>query len=103
MICDRVAIVVDGKVRAVGAVSELVSAEATSYEATFVGAVPADLETPVLANHVASGESWVQVTAEHRDDLMVELGERGARVVSLNPVRTTLEDLLMRHYEETGS
>ncbi len=103
MICDRVAIVVDGKVRAVGAVSELVSAEATSYEATFVGAVPSDLETPVLADHVASGESWVRVATEHRDDLMVELGERGARVVSLNPVRTALEDLLMRHYEETGS
>jgi ABC-2 type transport system ATP-binding protein len=103
MICDRVAIVVDGRVRAVGAVSELVSAEATSYEATFVGAVPADLETPVLADHVASGESWVRVAAEHRDDLMVELGERGARVVSLNPVRTALEDLLMRYYEEIGS
>ena len=103
MICDRVAIVVDGRVRAVGAVSELVSAEASSYEATFVGAVPSELETPVLAHHVASGESWVQVAADHRDDLMIELGQRGARVVSLNPVQLTLEDLLMRHYEETGT
>jgi ABC-2 type transport system ATP-binding protein len=103
MICDRVAIVVDGKVRAVGAVSELVSAEATSYEATFVGAIPTDLDTPVLAAHVASGESWIKMAAEDRDDLIRELGELGATVVSLNPVGTTLEDLLMRHYEETGS
>ena len=43
MICDRVAMIVDGTVRAIGAVSELVSAEAASYEATFVGAVPSDL------------------------------------------------------------
>jgi ABC-2 type transport system ATP-binding protein len=103
MICDRVAIIVGGTVRAIGAVSELVSAEAVSYEATFVGAVPSELQTPVEAHHVASGASWVRVAAENRDGLMLELNERGAHVVSLNPVRSTLEDLLMRHYEETGS
>jgi len=103
MICDRVAIVVDGTVRAIGAVSELVSDEAKGYEATFVGAVPSDLETPLEAHHVASGASWVRVTTENRDRLIQELGDRGAKVVSLEPVRATLEDLLMRHYEESGS
>jgi ABC-2 type transport system ATP-binding protein len=103
MICDRVAIIIGGEVRAIGAVSELVSEEASSYEATFVGAVPSDLETPLQANHVGSGASWVRVATEDRDGLIQELGGRGARIVSLNPVRTTLEDLLMRHYEGTGS
>jgi ABC-2 type transport system ATP-binding protein len=103
MICDRVAIIVDGTVRAIGAVSELVSAEAASYEATFVGAVPSDLTSPLEAHHVASGVSWVRVAAEHRGELISELGSCGAQMVSLNPVRTTLEDLLMRHYEGTGS
>jgi ABC-2 type transport system ATP-binding protein len=103
MICDRVAIIVDGTVRAIGAVSELVSTEAASYEATFVGAVPSDLQTPLEAHHVASGVSWVRVTAENRNDLVNELGKRQAQVVSLNPIRSTLEDLLMRHSEETGS
>jgi ABC-2 type transport system ATP-binding protein len=100
MICDRVAIIVGGRARAIGTVAELVSEEATSYEATFVGAVPADLETPLLAHHVASGASWVRVTTAHRDTLIRELGDHGARVVSLNPVRTTLEDLLMKHSED---
>jgi ABC-2 type transport system ATP-binding protein len=103
MICDRVAIIVDGRVRAIGAVSELVSDEATSYEATFVGAVPSDLQTPLEAHHVASGASWVRVTTENHDSLIQELGDRGAKVISLDPVRTTLEDLLMRHSEGTGS
>jgi len=103
MICDRVAIVVDGAVRAIGSVSELVSDEAKSFEATFVGAVPSDLQTPLEAHHVASGASWVRVTAEHHDSLIQELGDQGAKVISLDPVRTTLEDLLMSHYEETGS
>jgi ABC-2 type transport system ATP-binding protein len=99
MICDRVAIIVDGRVRATGAVSELVSDEAPSYEATFVDALPSDLETPLQAEYVASGASWVRVATEDRDGLIEELGERGARIVSINPVRTTLEDLLMRHFE----
>jgi ABC-2 type transport system ATP-binding protein len=103
MICDRVAIIVDGSVRAIGPVSELVAAEAASYEATFFGAVPSELQTPLTAHHVASGASWVRVATENREQLVLELGERGAHVVSLNPVRTTLEDLLMRHYEGTGS
>jgi hypothetical protein len=80
-----------------------VSDEAASYEATFVGAVPSDLRTPLEAHHVASGASWVRVTTENHDGLIQELGDRGAKIVSLDPVPTTLEDLLMRHYEETGS
>lgn len=103
MICDRVAIIVDGRVQAIGSVSELMSDEAKSYEATFIGAVPSDLQTPIEASHVASGASWVRVTAENRGRLIHELGDRGAQVESLDPVRTTLEDLLMRHFEEAGS
>jgi ABC-2 type transport system ATP-binding protein len=103
MICDRVAIIVDGTVRAIGAVSELVSDEAASFEATFVNGVPSDLQTPLQAHHVASGASWVRVVAADRDRLIQELAEKGARLVSLNPVRATLEDLLMRHYEGSGS
>lgn len=103
MICDRVAIIVAGRVQAIGTVSELIADEATGYEATFVGALPVDLRTPLEASHVASGASWVRVTTENRDHLIHELGNRGAQVVSLDPVRMTLEDLLMRHYEEAGS
>ena len=99
----RQAVAVHRLTVAIGAVSELVSEEATSYEATFVGAVPVDLRTPLEAHHVASGASWVRVAAENRDTLIEELNDRGAKVVSFAPVRTTLEDLLMRHYEGIGS
>jgi ABC-2 type transport system ATP-binding protein len=103
MICDRVAIIVDGRVRAIGTVSELISNEIMGYEATFVGALPVDLRTPLKSTHVASGAAWVRVATEDRDTLIRELGDRGAQIMSLEPVRTTLEDLLMRHYEEAGS
>jgi len=99
-LCDRVAIVVDGTVRAIGGVRDLLAREAERCEATFSGADPEDLRTPLLAQHAGSGEAWVMVSAEHRDVLIGELSKMGARLVSINPVRSTLEDLLMRHYEE---
>ena len=102
-LCDRVAIIVDGKVRAIGAVRDLVSRDAKEYEATFSGAKPDDLATPLLAQHAGSGESWVRFLAKDRETLVNELEAVGARLVSLNPVRTTLEDLVMSHYEGSGS
>jgi ABC-2 type transport system ATP-binding protein len=98
-LCDRVAIVVDGRVRAVGTVRDLVSREADRYEVTFAGASPEELSTRLLAHHVGSGEVWVRVSSEDRDALIRELADRGARLVSMNPVRATLEDLLMAHSE----
>ena len=98
-LCDRVAIVVDGRIRAVGSVRDLVSREADRYEVTFAGATPAELSTRMLAHHVGSGEAWVRVSSADRDALIRELAERGARLVSMNPVRATLEDLLMTHSE----
>ena len=103
MICDRVAIVVDGAVQSVGAVNDLLSHEAQGYEATFTGVAPDALATPLIAHHVGGGESWVRVATKHREDLVKELSGRGARLVSLNPVRASLEDLLMQHYERSGS
>ena len=98
-LCDRVAIVVDGRVRAVGTVRNLVSREADRYEVTFAGASPEELSTRLLAHHVGSGEAWVRVSSEDRDALIRELADRGAQLVSMNPMRATLEDLLMTHFE----
>jgi len=98
-LCDRVAIVVDGRVRAVGSVRNLVSREADRFEVTFAGASPEELSTRLLAHHVGSGEAWVRVSSEDREALIRELADRGARLVSMNPLRATLEDLLMTHSE----
>ena len=102
-LCDRVAIVVDGKVQAIGPVSELVNQEADIYEATISGILPDDLSTPLLRQHQGSGDPWVRVSLEHRNQLIEELSERGAHLIRLNPVGATLEDILMSHYEGAGS
>ena len=95
-ICDRVAVLVDGEVRAVGAVRDLLANESEEYEVTFVGATPTRLRTPVTTSQTGSDVSWARVRSEHRDDLVRELAEAGVRVVSLQPVRSSLEAFLLR-------
>jgi len=101
-ICDRVAIVVDGTVRAIGEVRELVAREADAYEVSFVGGGVTELQTPLLASHRGSDARWVRVAGEHRDELIRELAEAGAGLVALSPVRSTLEEFVLRHYERGG-
>jgi ABC-2 type transport system ATP-binding protein len=97
-ICDRVAIVVDGTVRAIGTVRELMAREVEAYELAFVGVDPERLTTQVLAFHAGRDASWVRVATEHRDELITELASSGARLVSLTPVRSSLEDFLLHHF-----
>ncbi len=102
-LCDRVAIVVDGTVRAVGSVSDLVPHETKIFEVTFSGMDLGRISTPLMSHHVRSDATWVRVTTENRDALIEELDRGGARLASLNPVRTNLEDLLMEHYSGSAS
>ncbi len=99
-ICDRIAIVAGGTVRATGSVRDLVAHEAESYEATFVGLDPHELGTRVQGARVGTDASWVRVEVADRDALIAELVARGARLVSLTPVRSSLEDFVVRHYRE---
>ncbi len=99
-ICDRVATVIDGSVRGVGAVRDLLAREVESYEVTFTGLDPEKVSIPVESAHMGSSAAWVRVPAGQRDAFIRELTEAGARLVSLTPVRSTLEDLLLEQYEE---
>jgi ABC-2 type transport system ATP-binding protein len=102
-LCDRVAVVVDGAVRTVGSVEELVSREAVGYEITFTGVPAARLETPLASAHERSDATRVRVAAADREALLGELARHGAQLVSLNPVRAGLEELLLGAFEGGAS
>ena len=102
-LCDRVAIVVDGTVRAVGSVSDLVPRQARSFEITFTGVDLDQFKTPVMAHHELSDATWVRVATENCEALIQELETNGGRLGSLNPVRINLEDLLIEHYSASVS
>ncbi len=99
-VCDRVATVIDGSVREIGAVRDLLAREVERYEVTFTGLDPRVITTPLVSAQMGSDAAWVRVDAGERDALISELARQSARLVSLTPVRSTLEDLLMRQYEE---
>ncbi len=99
-ICDRVAILIDGVIKAVGEVREIVTQEVDLYEITFTGIDPENLKTETVAGHLGSDRAWVRVAAGRRDALIEEVTAAGGKLFSLTPVRSTLEEFLMKHYEE---
>jgi hypothetical protein len=76
--------------------------EVEAYEVTFSGLDADRLETPVLSRHNGSDASWARVAGVHRDDVIQELAAAGARLVSLAPVGSTLEEFLLHHYQKGG-
>ena len=88
-ICDRVAILVEGKLRAVGEVRDLLAQEADAYELTFVGALTGPPRTPRWPPASGSDAWWVRVSSESATGLIRELADAGRPLVSLSPVRST--------------
>jgi ABC-2 type transport system ATP-binding protein len=102
-LCSRVAVVAGGRLAAVGQLADLVAFEVRGWEL-----VVADLSAAAL-EHARRGRQVVRATplGEGRyslelplsvgpDQVLTSLTERGARLVSLNPIRETLEDFFVR-------
>jgi ABC-2 type transport system ATP-binding protein len=94
-LCDRIALVAEGRLQATGRVRDLLAQEAERYEATFSGLEPATLRTPVDEIRVGDEAVWVRVSASHRSRLILELAERGAPLLSLTPLRSSLEEFVL--------
>jgi ABC-2 type transport system ATP-binding protein len=104
MVCDRVAILVQGEVAAHGTIDELTS-ESRRYEIEIVGAAPAWAKDEGL--RIAPGTSeletlLVKPTADAAmvQDVLDRLRREGHTIVSVRPVRESLEDLFMRYVKD---
>lgn len=107
-LCDRVAVIHLGELRAVGAVAELTSGVQGKVELVWEGTtVPASIKALGAECHV-TGDTVRAVLAEESQDLAVDaLRRERLRMVSLVPVRTTLEqyfvEKLKRSEQTAGS
>ena len=92
-LCDRVAIIHEGQLRGVGAVAELTSSVRGNVEVIWLGtAIPAAIKALGAEAHVL-GEIVRAVLAEDKQDAALDILRReGLRLISVNPVRTSLED-----------
>lgn len=95
MVCDRVAIVFRGKLRAVGKLDDLVSREAKWIEVSVRGPLPVGHAGE--ARKSPDGTTLVKVDGvASLTTLLTSLSGSGAEVVSVWPRRESLEDLFLR-------
>jgi ABC-2 type transport system ATP-binding protein len=98
MICDRVAILKQGRLRSVGTLRELIGEKVRWFEVGIRGQLPEPCEAEVVS---ADGEGHLlrvpDVEALMR--LLAEIQNGRARVVSIWPRRETLEDLFLREVQ----
>ena len=99
-LCDRVGVIIGGRLESVGPIGELLSTRVKSVEATFSGpgaAGPFDGATPVAREGERATFAFSDEAAADRAVKTVIAA--GGRVASLTAHRETLEDSFMRRIE----
>ncbi|HTI38409.1 MAG TPA: ABC transporter ATP-binding protein [Vicinamibacterales bacterium] len=106
-LCSRVAIVAKGRLAATGALGELQEFTILGWELVVSAMTSAALES--LAGRVrnitqiAGGRYAIELPADTPPDRMLaEITLAGGSLVSLNPVRETLEDFFVRRVAQVG-
>lgn len=96
-LCDRVAIIHLGQLHGVGAVRELTAGVQAQVEVVWTGGPGAEgLKALGAESHVA-GDTVRAILAPERQDAALDVLRRsGARLISLTPVRTSLEDYFVQ-------
>jgi ABC-2 type transport system ATP-binding protein len=96
-LCDRVAIIHQGELKGVGAVADLTSTVEGKVEVAWQGStMPASLEALGVQCHLA-GDIVRALVPEHNQDAVIDaLRREGLRIISLTPVRTSLEEYYLR-------
>ena len=96
-LCDRVAIVVRGRMRGVGTVHELIGDRIRYVDCQLagVGALPLPGEDRGLQGELRA----VRCAPEEVDGLVDAVRAAGGRVVQIQPIRESLEDVLLEEVE----
>jgi ABC-2 type transport system ATP-binding protein len=106
-LCSRVAILVKGRLAAVGAVSELTAFDARGWELVIAGLTDELLNrirTRITgATRLGDGRYALQLPASTAPEILIaELSSSGTRLVSLNGLRGTLEDVFVEHVRDAS-
>jgi ABC-2 type transport system ATP-binding protein len=103
-LCDHVAIINKGELRGVGAVADLTSSVHGKVELVWQGtAVPASLRVLGAECHV-TGDTVRAILSEASQDAALEMLRRERlRLVSVTPVRTSLEDYFIQKLQPAAA
>ena len=100
MLCDRVGVIVGGKLRGVGAPDEIVGMKAQAMEVLFeYTGEPAGLNC-LLSKSKQTGKRYhLQVAESELYAALQQLGTAGAKILSVTQVKATLEEYFMHLVE----
>ena len=103
-LCDRVAIINKGELRGVGAVADLTSSVQGKVELVWRGtAVPASLRALGAECHV-TGDTVRAILSETSQDAAIDaLRREYLRLISVTPVRASLEDYFMQKLQPVAA
>jgi ABC-2 type transport system ATP-binding protein len=107
-LCSRVGIVAGGRLAATGRLSDLLAFDTRGWELV-VSNLPADAAARLgsavtSAVEIAPGRYTLELPADARPERLVsDLAAAGAQVISLNPIRATLEEFFVRQVASTGA
>jgi ABC-2 type transport system ATP-binding protein len=97
MLCDRVAVLAGGKLQGVGAPGDIVSMAVHAMEILFEGREGRELPRSLAERAVRLGGRYrVEVPEEELYGALEQLRCCQARILSVTPVRPTLEDYFLR-------
>jgi ABC-2 type transport system ATP-binding protein len=103
-LCSRVAILVGGQLVTAGRLADIVAFKVTGWELVMSGLDPgaAELSGPdvLRVTPVADGRFVIDMRPDAEPDrLVASLRVSGARLIALNPVRSTLEDFFVEQVQ----
>jgi ABC-2 type transport system ATP-binding protein len=95
-LCDRVAIIHLGELSSVGVVADLVSSMQDRVEIVWQGSVPASIRALGAECHISGQTARVVLPVDKQDVAIEALRRDRLRLISLVPVRATLEDYFLQ-------
>src|SRR6478672_10149574 len=103
-LCDRVAIIHQGELRGVGAVADLTSSVHGKVEVVWQGTtVPSSLRALGAECHVTRDTVRAMLSEANQDAAIEALRRERLRLVSVTPVRTSLEDYFMQKLQPAAA
>lgn len=101
-LCDRVAVIHQGELRGVGAVADLTSQVHGKVEIIFAGrVVPAAMSSLGVQAHIGGDVVSAVLSQEHQEAALEILRRERCRLISLIPVRRSLEDYYVQKLQPT--